>query len=76
MTYDPVELASRLIAVPSITPARGEVFDVLEAALRPLGFEIHRFVLGETTAVRYVQPFAERPGLIPLYRASDDETRC
>ena len=47
MTYDPVELARRLIAVPSITPARGEVFDVLEAALRPLGFEVHRFVLGE-----------------------------
>ncbi|MGH6728702.1 MAG: succinyl-diaminopimelate desuccinylase, partial [Sphingomicrobium sp.] len=24
-----------------------EVFDLLEAALRPLGFEVHRFVLGE-----------------------------
>ena len=44
---DPVELAKALIACPSITPARGEVFDVLEAALRPLGFEIHRFVLGQ-----------------------------
>ena len=46
-SIDPVELARRLIAVPSITPARGEVFDVLEAAIRPLGFEVHRFVLGE-----------------------------
>ena len=46
-SIDPVELAKALIACPSITPARGEVFDVLEAALRPLGFEIHRFVLGE-----------------------------
>jgi succinyl-diaminopimelate desuccinylase len=44
---DLVELARRLIACPSITPARGEVFDVLEAALRPLGFEVHRFVAGE-----------------------------
>ncbi|MEA3062629.1 MAG: succinyl-diaminopimelate desuccinylase [Sphingomonadales bacterium] len=49
MTFaiDPVELASRLIACASVTPARGEVFDVLEQALRPLGFEVHRFVRGE-----------------------------
>lgn len=44
---DPVELASRLISCPSVTPARGEVFDTLEAALTPLGFEVHRFVAGE-----------------------------
>jgi succinyl-diaminopimelate desuccinylase len=43
---DPVDLASRLIACASVTPARGEVFDVLEAELRPLGFEVHRFVSG------------------------------
>jgi succinyl-diaminopimelate desuccinylase len=30
-----------------VTPASGEVFDVLEAALKPLGFTVHRFVLGE-----------------------------
>jgi len=49
MTFaiDPVELASKLIACPSVTPARGEVFDVLEGALRPLGFTVHRFVAGE-----------------------------
>jgi succinyl-diaminopimelate desuccinylase len=46
-TIDPVGLASRLIACPSVTPASGAVFDVLEAALRPLGFEVHRFVDGE-----------------------------
>ena len=46
-SIDPVDLASRLIACPSVTPARGEVFDVLEEALTPLGFEVHRFVLGE-----------------------------
>jgi succinyl-diaminopimelate desuccinylase len=44
---DPVALASDLIDVPSVTPARGEVFDVLEAALKPLGFTVHRFTLGE-----------------------------
>ena len=47
MTIVPVELARRLISVPSITPARGEVFDLMEQALRPMGFEVHRFVLGE-----------------------------
>jgi succinyl-diaminopimelate desuccinylase len=44
---DPVDLAARLIRCPSITPARGEVFDVLEQALAPLGFEVHRWVMGE-----------------------------
>jgi len=46
-SIDPVELASRLIACPSITPASGEVFDLLEAVLRPLGFEVHRWIMGE-----------------------------
>jgi len=44
---DPISLASDLIRCPSVTPARGEVFDVLEGALKPLGFEVHRWVLGE-----------------------------
>ncbi|HEY0113422.1 MAG TPA: succinyl-diaminopimelate desuccinylase [Allosphingosinicella sp.] len=43
---DPVEFTSALIARPSVTPARGAVFDLLEDALRPLGFEVHRFVSG------------------------------
>ncbi|HEX8482096.1 MAG TPA: succinyl-diaminopimelate desuccinylase [Allosphingosinicella sp.] len=46
-SIDPVELASALIACRSITPARGAVFAVLEASLKPLGFEVHRFVAGE-----------------------------
>ena len=46
-SIDPVELAARLIACPSITPARGDVFDVLEGALRANGFEVHRWVMGE-----------------------------
>ncbi|WP_343519038.1 succinyl-diaminopimelate desuccinylase [Sphingomonas sp.] len=44
---DVVELTKALIAAESITPARGAVFDVLEAALLPLGFAIDRFVAGE-----------------------------
>ncbi len=49
MTFriDPVELAQALIVCPSVTPASGAVFDVLEAALLPLGFEVHRFTRGE-----------------------------
>jgi succinyl-diaminopimelate desuccinylase len=47
MSIDPIALASALINCPSITPARGEVFDVLEAAVKPLGFEVQRFVAGE-----------------------------
>jgi succinyl-diaminopimelate desuccinylase len=44
---DPVALASDLISCPSVTPASGAVFDLLEAALIPLGFTIHRWLLGE-----------------------------
>lgn len=46
MTNDPVELAKALIAAPSVTPATGAVFDVLEAALVPLGFTVERFIDG------------------------------
>ncbi len=44
---DPLPLAERLIACPSITPARGPVFDALEEMLTPLGFGVDRFVVGE-----------------------------
>jgi succinyl-diaminopimelate desuccinylase len=40
-----LELTKALVRVPSITPARGAVFDVLEAALSPYGFHIHRMVV-------------------------------
>ena len=43
---DVLELTKALIAAESITPARGAVFDVLEAALIPLGFAVERFVEG------------------------------
>jgi succinyl-diaminopimelate desuccinylase len=44
---DPVQLTADLIACPSITPLSAGAFDVLEAALRPIGFEVHRFLSGE-----------------------------
>jgi succinyl-diaminopimelate desuccinylase len=47
MSIDPIALAQALINCPSVTPARGEVFDLVEHALTPLGFTIHRWVLGE-----------------------------
>src|ERR671912_583602 len=47
MSVDPIALARDLINCPSVTPASGEVFDVLESALTPLGFTVHRFVLGK-----------------------------
>lgn len=42
-----LEFAKRLIAAPSVTPARGQVFDEMEAMLAPLGFAVHRFIAGE-----------------------------
>ncbi len=38
--------ATALIACESITPATGNVFDTLEAMLRPLGFAVERFIAG------------------------------
>jgi succinyl-diaminopimelate desuccinylase len=44
---DALSLAKQLIAAPSVTPATGAVFDVLEAALIAKGFAVDRFVAGE-----------------------------
>ncbi|QWC56550.1 succinyl-diaminopimelate desuccinylase [Erythrobacter sp. 3-20A1M] len=42
-----IEIARDLIAAESVTPATGEVFDVLEAQLAPFGFGVHRFTRGQ-----------------------------
>ncbi|MBM0169574.1 succinyl-diaminopimelate desuccinylase [Altererythrobacter sp. C41] len=55
-------LAEKLIAAPSVTPATGQVFDVLEAMLAPLGFEVHRFVRGEVPDGPVENLFAIRAG--------------
>ncbi|WP_066479713.1 MULTISPECIES: succinyl-diaminopimelate desuccinylase [unclassified Sphingomonas] len=43
---DLLDLTCALIDAESITPATGAVFDVLEAALVPLGFNVDRFIAG------------------------------
>jgi succinyl-diaminopimelate desuccinylase len=47
MSVDPIALAQALIKCPSVTPASGEVFDLLAGELEALGFTIHRWVMGE-----------------------------
>jgi succinyl-diaminopimelate desuccinylase len=61
-----LDLAKRLIAAPSVTPASGVVFAELEAMLVPLGFTVHRFTRGEGPAgseeAAVENLFALRPG--------------
>ncbi len=64
---DPVDLAARLIACLSVTPATGAVFDVLEAALTPLGFAVHRFTLGEAPDGPVENLFATRGAGAPHF---------
>ena len=59
---DAIQLSQQLIAAPSVTPARGAVFDVLEAALRPLGFEVDRFICGDAPDGPVENLFATRAG--------------
>ncbi|MEY2927003.1 MAG: hypothetical protein RL367_1480, partial [Pseudomonadota bacterium] len=59
---DAIALATALMAAPSVTPATGAVFDVLEAALKPLGFEVDRFVAGEAPDGPVENLFATRAG--------------
>ena len=44
---DALTLAKSLIAAPSVTPATGAVFGLLEAVLVAQGFDVERFVIGE-----------------------------
>ncbi len=47
MMLDPLDLACRLIACPSVTPADAGAQDVLAAALGGIGFTVHRLTFGE-----------------------------
>jgi succinyl-diaminopimelate desuccinylase len=64
---DPVDLAARLIASPSITPASGPVFDVLEEALATIGFEVHRFICGDAPDGPVENLFATRGSNSPHF---------
>ena len=59
---DVATLAERLIEAPSVTPAAGLVFDVLEAMLAPLGFAVTRFHAGEPPDGPVENLFAVRHG--------------
>jgi succinyl-diaminopimelate desuccinylase len=55
-------LAEKLIAAPSVTPATGHVFDVLEDMLAPAGFAVHRFTAGDAPDGPVENMFAVREG--------------
>lgn len=59
---DAIELTKALLGAKSVTPATGTVFDILEAALLPLGFDVHRFVMGEAPDGPVENLFATRAG--------------
>ena len=65
MSIDPAQLAPALMAAPSITPATGSVFAVLEEALVSLGFDVHRFVTGTPPEGPVENLFATRTGSAP-----------
>jgi len=60
-----VDLTKALIAAESVTPARGQVFDVLAQALSVIGFEIDRFIVGEEPDGPVENMIALRPGAGP-----------
>lgn len=68
-----LDLAKRLIAAPSVTPATGAVFDEMQAMLEPLGFAVHRFTRGNGDAGSDEAPvenlFAIRKGAGPRHFA-------
>ncbi|KPM14126.1 succinyl-diaminopimelate desuccinylase [Citromicrobium sp. WPS32] len=70
---DVLDLAKRLIAAPSVTPATGTVFDEMQAMLEPLGFTVHRFTRGSGPAGSDDAPvenlFAIRTGAGPKHFA-------
>jgi succinyl-diaminopimelate desuccinylase len=59
---DVASLAEALIACPSVTPAEGLVFDCLEGMIKPLGFDVHRFVVGQAPDGPVENMFAIRRG--------------
>jgi succinyl-diaminopimelate desuccinylase len=59
---DAIQLAKELIAAPSITPATGAVFDVLEHALTTKGFAVDRFICGDAPDGPVENMFATRAG--------------
>src|SRR3546814_11010256 len=57
---DPVDLAARLIACPSVTPKEAGALTILGEALQDLGFEVHRFLSGSAPDGPVENLFASR----------------
>jgi succinyl-diaminopimelate desuccinylase len=60
LAIDPIDLASRLIECPSVTPREAGSLTVLGAALKQLGFEVHRFLSGHAPDGPVENLFASR----------------
>ena len=64
---DPVALAQALIRCPSVTPKDAGALDVLEGALKPLGFSCHRLVFEEPGAEEVGNLYARIGSGAPLF---------
>ena len=65
---DPVELTSRLIACPSVTPADAGALGVVAEALAGIGFTVHRFAAGGPPDGPVENLFAWRGSGAPAFR--------
>ena len=66
-TIDPLDLAQRLIACPSVTPADAGAMAVIADALASIGFEVHRFAAGEAPDGPIENLFATRGSGAPHF---------
>ena len=64
---DPVDLAARLIACPSVTPREAGTLTVLGEALADQGFTVHRFLSGEAPDGPVENMFATRGSGAPHF---------
>jgi succinyl-diaminopimelate desuccinylase len=64
---DPVALSQALIRCPSVTPKDAGALDVLEAALKPLGFSCHRLVFEEAGCAPVDNLYARIGTSAPLF---------
>ena len=67
MSLDPIALAERLIACPSVTPADAGAMGVLAQALEGIGFAVHRFAAGEAPDGPIENLFAIRGQVAPHF---------
>jgi succinyl-diaminopimelate desuccinylase len=66
-TIDPLDLAQRLIACPSITPADAGAMAVIADALEAIGFDVHRFTAGAAPDGPIENLFASRGAGAPHF---------